>query len=87
MNYIVCGVTSLRYFLPLINEARKTGHQVHKVFLMKTGKYNCPLSNSKNNQEIYRLATINGFDVHHVSEIKDHPGLTFMIEADGVNHT
>ena len=86
MNYIVCGMTSLRYFLPLINEAKKEGHQVHKVFLMKTGKYNCPLLNSKNNQEIYRLAAINGFDVHHVSEIKDHPGLTFMIEADGVNH-
>lgn len=86
MNYIVCGVTSLRYIFPLINESRKVSSHPHKVFLMKSGKYNCPLSIKKNNQEVHMWASMLGFDVYHISEIKDHPGLTFMVEADGIDY-
>ena len=86
MNYIVRGTTALRYFLPLMNEAIRVGQKSQKVFLMKSGKYNCPITVKRNNQKIRQLSSSMGFDVYHVEEIKNHPGPTFMVEGDGLNH-
>ena len=90
MNYIVSGTTALRYLIPLMRYAKSVGKNSHKVFLQRSGKYNCPLTVPRNNAEIHLLASRYGFDIYHIDEIKNHPGITFMVEADGLeslNHT
>lgn len=85
MNYLIYGTTSLRYFIPLIIESKKNGIHNHKIFLGKSGKYNCPVTNYKNYLEIKNIASQLKICLYKDEEISKYSGLTFMIEGDGLH--
>ena len=84
MNFITTECTFLRYFLPLTIEGNKRNIKSN-YFIGFSGKYNCP-NQQKNNEQIKNLSLIYNFNVFNIKDVKNYPGLTFMIEGIGTNY-
>ena len=83
INFLVTECTFLRYFLPLIVEAKNLGID-SCVFVGRTGKYSCAQS-QKNFERILFLSNNFGFKIAHINEsykVKGEP--IFCIEGCGV---
>ena len=82
MNFITTECTFLRYFLPLTIEGNKRNIKSN-YFIGTSGKYNCP---NKYTKQINDLSLTYNFNTFSIEEIKNHSGLTFMIEGIGTNY-
>jgi len=87
INFILKECTSLRYFIPVVEEALKRNIQSN-FFIGKSNKYNCPYI-QKNKKELIDLATmfnINLYDLYKEKITKNHSPVTIITEGVGIEH-
>ena len=82
MNFILEGMTFLRYFVPLIIEGNKRGVS-SKVFWCKSRKYHNP---AKFIDVLKRCASEFDFQLKHIDEINKYPDITFLVEGCGLKY-
>lgn len=80
MNFILSEMTFLRYYMPLIIEAKSRGHR-SKLFVGANNKYNNPRSFV---DHIEKLSNVNEFEILDIEHAHKCTGVTFLIE--GVDH-
>jgi len=80
MNFVLSEMTFLRYYMPLIIEAKSRGHR-SKLFVGSNNKYNNPRFFMGHLEELSSVYKFEILDIKHVHECT---GLTFLIE--GVDH-
>ena len=80
INFVLLEMTYLRYFIPLIEEAKKRGIR-SKIFVKSCGKYSCPF---RHKEELLNLARHYDFGLAQVPELKETTGFVFGIEGGTV---
>ena len=84
MNFIVYEMTFLRYFIPLIVEGNKRKIKSF-VFVCEPSvhqKYNHP---NKYKDVLTKLSNIYDFEIKNISDIQQYSGVTFFVEAVGLD--
>lgn len=76
MNFLLKEMTYLRYFLPIAKHYPRES----TFFVASSGKYNCP-NIARNKKSLEFACQSIGAKIKSIDEIKNHPGLTFMIEG------
>lgn len=79
VNFLLDGLTFLRYYAPVALEASRRGHAC-RFFIKKSNKYNCPYV-EKNMNMLLSFCEPNGFSIHSHEELHSYPGLCFLIEG------
>lgn len=79
-NFVLIGMTQLKYFVPIVIEANKR-KIVSRVFFGKCNKYCCPHSNM---YQLQKIAKKYNFELINISKINDYPATTFLVEGDGL---
>jgi len=82
MNFLVCEMTFLRYFIPLTIEGNKRGIK-SKYFTKANGKYTNP---DKYKAYLTQLSVTYNFELYNIDKVGEYTGVTFMIEGCGVEH-
>ena len=84
MNFVLLEMTYLRYFIPLIIEARKRGIKSNVyVGWRHFEKYNTPYKHEKN---LRKLSEIYDFKLLDVEQWDNQDGITFFIEGVGLHN-
>jgi len=77
INFIVCEMTFLRYFIPLVIEGNKRG--IKSIFFVgRTGKYNSP---HKHQESLNNLSKKYDFELRDISKLEDNGMPFFLIEG------
>ena len=76
INFAVKEMTALRYFIPLVEEARRRGIKSN-FFIGGTNKYNCPF---RYHETLRDLANEHQINMYDIDALRDVEGLTFYIE-------
>lgn len=87
INFILKECTSLRYFMPLVEECLKNNIQSN-FFVGKSNKYNCPYV-EKNKKELLKLSNIykiNLYDLYTEKINNKHSPVTIITEGVGIEH-
>jgi hypothetical protein len=79
MNFVLSGMSFLRYFLPLIIEGNKSSLK-SRVFWAKTVKYDSP---DKAMLYLDNMSKQYDFELYPVDRIDDYPDITFFVEGSG----
>ena len=82
MNFVLCEMTYLRYFVPLILEGNKRGIS-STVFWGENTKYNNPCQFLNN---LVGMSKQVGFKLAPLSELHNNYNATFMVEGIGLSH-
>tara|TARA_R100000008_G_scaffold29926_1_gene16545 strand:- start:207 stop:1193 length:987 start_codon:yes stop_codon:yes gene_type:complete len=82
INFVINGMTSLRYFIPLTEAAHLRGIK-SRYFTAPSGKYNCPMS-PKNYSILQEYSELHNFEILNATVAKQFEGDFFLIEGDGV---
>ena len=82
IGFILPSMTHLRYFLPLVEEAKKSS--ISSVFFIDkcTGKYNS-VRIKRNLEDISYFSNLYEIELADYSFLKDFKGTVFQIEGDG----
>lgn len=81
INFVSINAVCFRYFIPIINEAVKRGHEP-SVYLMKGNKY---CDNYLNIGQIQNLSSQFKFAIKDEKDIRLANGVFFLIEGVGLN--
>jgi hypothetical protein len=85
LNFILAESTFLRYYCPLVIEGNKRGIK-SIFFISSSGKYNCCLK-KENYEKINDFCLKNNVEIKDLAEIKNFPGLTFLVEGVKIEST
>jgi len=77
INFIVCEMTYVRYFIPLVIEGNKRGMK-SIFFIGRTGKYNSP---HKHQKSLNDLSKKYNFELRDMSSLEDNGWPFFLIEG------
>ena len=80
MNFILSEMTFLRYYMPLIIEAKNRGIR-SRVFVGRNNKYNNPRAFV---DYIGDLSRVHKFEILDLDEAHKYAGIVFLVE--GVEH-
>ena len=82
MNFLLTEMTFLKYFIPLTIEGNSRDIK-SKYFVGQNQKYNNP---GLFTELLEKLADRFNFELYKINNIKEHNGLTFMIEGCGADY-
>lgn len=82
MNFVLGGMTFLRYFVPVIIAGNKLGLK-SRLFWMTNKKYN-NAGNFVGDME--KLSKEYNFELYGIDKINDYCDTTFFVEGDGLKH-
>ncbi len=82
VGFVLSGMTLLRYFMPIVREAKKLG--IESVFFIDncTGKYNS-VTIKKNFEDVIRLANLHEIELLSYAYLSEFKGTVFQVEGDG----
>lgn len=79
MNFILSGLTYLKFFVPLIDEGNKRGIK-STMYVTKSGKYNCPY-NKQNSEQLKACSKDFNFDIRELSSDSPDESPCFLVEG------
>ena len=83
MNFVVTEMTFLKYFIPLTLCGNKNGIKSKYFLGPDNGKYNSP---RKFIDYIEKISKEYEFEYYDYNQLEGHEGVTFMVEACGVDY-
>jgi hypothetical protein len=84
INFVFNGMTHLRYFVPLAEQALKEGIN-SRFFIFRSNKYNCPLL-PKNYNILDKICKQYEISLLRAEELQNNPGVVFLVEGGGVEY-